>query len=116
MIANTEKLAKALKRMGTHEVRDLIALVDSGAMQLFAAGESCLFTQVVDFPRARVLELFLVVGELKDVNELERQASNFAASVNVDFIRTFGRPGWSKVLRKPKGWHKTAEVWQKDLH
>ena len=54
------QVEKALDRMGnTHSLPDILALIEDGAMQSFAMGPTWAITQILDFPRKRVLEIFM---------------------------------------------------------
>lgn len=106
-------LAKALKAGGdTHSLEDILSEIKSGHKQSFALGKTWVITQVLDFPRRRVLELFLVVGHGDDLPALEEQITEYARSIGADFIRTSGRPGWKKHA-KQMGWELSHVVYTK---
>lgn len=106
-------LEKGLKMGGdTHTLEDILDEIKSGHKQSFASGNTWAITQVLDFPRRRVLELFLVVGHGKDLSVLEEQITEYARSIGADFIRTSGRPGW-KTHAKKMGWELSHVVYTK---
>jgi hypothetical protein len=113
-----ERLARrALVRAGDlYSLEDIIVRLADGRMQQFVQGESWLVTQVVDYPRARVLEFFLVVGSGPDLVYLEDQAVYYAISIGATQIRAFGRPGWAKAyLPNRPEWRRTADVFTRDV-
>ena len=109
------KLARILRKMGTHNVEDLLDEVYNGKKQVFTCHDSVLFTQLVDFPRMRVLEFFVAVGSMADMLDLERQATEFAVSVGATRIRAFARPGWARSRIRHGAWSPSTTVWHKDL-
>ena len=53
-------LARALERMGAvYTVSDILAAIAEGRMQSFTDGDSWAITQVVDYPRARMLDVLV---------------------------------------------------------
>jgi len=109
------QVEKALDRMGnTHSLPDILALIEDGAMQSFAMGPTWAITQILDFPRKRVLEIFMVVGDFQDLEPLFQALEAYAKAHACDMIRAFGRPGWAKYSR-PRGWRDEAHVYIKDV-
>ena len=109
-----EQLQDALDQMGnTHSLEDIVGMIDTGAMQSFVNDDTWMVTQVVDFPRKRVLEIFLVVGELFATEKLFNEVDAFARAHGCDLIRAFGRHGWQKWA-KPRGWKNGAHVYYKE--
>lgn len=108
-------LKRALKAGGdTHTVDDILQEIIEGKKQSFAHGSTWAITQVLDFPRKRVLELFMVVGKGCELHLLEDQIIAYAKSINADFIRTYGRVGWRRRA-KEMGWKHTHSVFIKEL-
>jgi hypothetical protein len=90
-----KKLSRVLDRMGSvYLVQDILAAIAENRMQSFCVGNSWAITQVVDFPRAKVLQLVAYVGDLKDVDALHQKIIDFADEANVGLLSTYGRPGW----------------------
>jgi hypothetical protein len=100
-------LARALRAGGdTHTVEDILIEINAGKKQSFVHGSTWAITQVLDFPRKRVLELFMVVGKGCELALLEDRIVQFAKDIGADFIRTQGRTGWRKRA-KEMGWEHT---------
>lgn len=108
-------LRRALKAGGdTHTVEDILQEISGGKKQSFVHGSTWAITQVLDFPRKRVLELFMVVGKGCELSLLEEDIIKFAREIGADFIRTQGRPGWRKHA-KAMGWEHTHSVFVKRI-
>ena len=110
------KLARMLDAMGgLHTLNDILTAIAEGRMQSFVEGDSWIVTQVVSFPRAKVLEVFAAIGDLDDLRILHDRIIDFAAEIGAGVIRAYGRKGWlpDAVAR---GWKVKARyyVYQKD--
>ena len=89
------KLARVLDRMGgLYTLNDILTAIADGKMQSHVVNNSWAITQVVDFPRARQLQLLAYVGDLADVDALHAQILAYANEVNAGLIETHGRLGW----------------------
>ena len=89
------KLARVLDRMGSvYLVQDILAAIAENRMQSFCVGNTWAITQIVDFPRARQLQLVAYVGDLKDVDALHQKIIDFADENNCGLLSTHGRLGW----------------------
>lgn len=109
------QVERALEQMGgTHSLQDILAFLEDGTMQSFAVGPTWAVTQVLDFPRKRVLEIFMIVGDFQDLQELFDALETFAKAKACDIIRAYGRPGWSKHSR-PRGWRDDTRVYIKEV-
>lgn len=56
-------------------------------------------TEVITYPRMRVLSFFLVGGDLEEIlNEMEPKICEFGRAVRCTRVAQVGRPGWKKIL------------------
>ena len=111
------KLARVLDAMGAlFTLDDILTAIHEGRMQSHVVGNSWAITQIQDFPRARVLNLFAVVGDLPDIPELQRKVLGYADEVNAALVSAHGRRGWFPQA-EAYGWKlKTRNwLWQKEL-
>lgn len=113
--AMLRKMERALREGGgTHTLDDLLEEIRAGSKQSFVYGSTWAITQVLDFPRKRVLELFMVVGFGCELAILEEKIINFGKEIGADFIRTQGRRGWKNKARE-MGWKNTHNIFIKEL-
>ena len=113
--AMLKKMERALREGGgTHTLQDLLDEIHAGTKQSFARGSTWAITQVLDFPRKRVLELFMVVGIGCELALLEEDIVAYAHEIGADFIRTQGRRGW-KNKAKEMGWKHTHNIFIKEI-
>jgi hypothetical protein len=98
------KLAKALERAGAlYALPDILERIADGRMQSFTANNSWLVTQIGVYPRARVLEIIALVGDLADIDNLHEQLLAFARKIECEAIVAQGRYGWTQLAKK-HGW------------
>jgi hypothetical protein len=111
------KLARALDRMGgIYHVSDVLKAISEDRMQGFADGDSWAVTQVVDYPRARVMDVLAVVGDLGACRRLHDRILEYAARNDITFVQAYGRRGWMPDA-KSHGWRvkTTSFLYQKEL-
>lgn len=86
---------------GTHAWDDIVAGIRSGHMQLWPGPRGCLVTEIVAYPRKRVLNVFLGGGQLEQLVEMAADVEAWALAQGCDGATIAGRPGWQRVF---KGW------------
>lgn len=93
----------------THSVEDVIEAIRTGTMQTIFNENGVIITQILDYPRKRVMDVFMCVGELDAIKALEGELIAHAKKNKAHFGRAFVRPGlvehWTKM-----GWRKGATV------
>lgn len=108
-------IEKSLKWLdGTHCVEDLLAMVFNTKLQFWFNDEACIFTEVIDYPRARHVNLFLTCGKLKAARLLEPDIEEFARKINATRLIGPGRDGWSRVAGRGN-WRRKGVLMVKDL-
>lgn len=88
---------------GTHEFKDIVDGVLSGKMQLWAGDEGCAVTEIVVYPKRKVLNVFLAAGKMDQVLDFEDSAIEFAKANGCNAMSLAGRKGWARVHRD-RGW------------
>lgn len=105
----------ALERGGnTHSFDDIAAAVAAGTMQLWPAPRGCLVTEIVQFPRKRVLDVFLGGGELDQLADMHRDVIAWAKSQGCTEAIITGRRGWVRAFAG-HGWKEQATVLRKEF-
>ena len=111
-----EQVEKVLARMGgTHTLADILALIEKGDMQSFSDGDTWVVTQVLQLPRKRVLEVFMVIGTLEGMRAIEPAVMDFAKQLDVGLVRAFGRDGWKKEMKTYAGWKSGLRIFMKEV-
>jgi hypothetical protein len=89
------KLARLLDRMGgLWTVSDILGAIAEGRMQSFVEGDTWAITQIAQFPRARLLEILVVVGALDDCQRLLDRIFQYANDHDIGLVQAYGRRGW----------------------
>lgn len=92
-------LQSALDRAnGEYLLDDILEGVLDERLQLWTAPGFAGVTEVLNYPRRRVVLVHLCAGELDAIRAAEGQLTRFAQIVGADAIRILGRRGWAKAL------------------
>jgi hypothetical protein len=111
------KLARALDRMGgSYSVSDILSAIGAGKLQSFTEGDSWAITKVVDFPRVRMLEIMVALGDLKACRKLHDRILNYARDNDIGLVQAYGRRGWINDAAA-RGWKvkTTSYLYQREL-
>ena len=83
---------------GTHLFEDVVDSVKLGFMQLWSAPRGCAITEILTFPRKKVLHVFLAGGELDQVVDMVDSAKYWGKMQGCSSMTLAGRKGWVKAL------------------
>jgi len=111
------KLARALDRMGgVYTVSDILDALAAGKMQSFADGDSWAITQIVDYPRARMMDVLVALGDLRACRRLHDRILQYARDHDIAIVQAYGRRGWMGEARS-HGWkvRTTSYLYQREL-
>lgn len=110
-----EPVMKALERAGrTHSIQDVAQMILSGRAQFFGNEHGACITEFVTYPRRRVLNVWLAVGELEACLALQPEMEAFALANGATALSAVGRKGWERTLEK-HGWKTVGLVLAKEL-
>lgn len=93
---------------------DLIEQVGIGRCQLWMDDDSAVATELIIYPRKRVLNMFMVAGSLKAVMKWQPKIEEFAHQHRVDMWIASGSPGWQRIGRRD-GWRVNALTFVRHL-
>jgi hypothetical protein len=103
------RIERALAREGTHGWEDVRASLLKGNSRMFWNDHGVWITETVDTPRKRLLNVWIVAGELPGVMELQKDVQSHAAAMGCQSIVATARRGWKPVARA-FGWKEQAMV------
>jgi len=110
-----KRIEKALEIDGTHTWDDVQEMLIDGRCQIFWDEHGCWITEVLVTPRKRLLNVWIVAGELPEVMSLQEKVERFALTETCDQIIVKGaRFGW-KDIAKEYGWREHAVVLTHDV-
>lgn len=111
-----DHIQRALQTQVTHSIEDVERMVETGEAQLWQGQKSAAVTEIIQFPRIKVLHLWLCGGDLREITEdMLPKAERFARAEGCQRLTTAGRIGWDRVMKK-HGFTPIASVCAKDLH
>jgi hypothetical protein len=109
------RLKKALHYAGDyHTWEDVVAKLNSGQAQIFDVDEGCAVTEIIQLPRKRYLNCWLVGGRLPAVLDLVPAMERHGLANNCSDLMAFGRRGWERILPQ-RGWKITGSTFLKEL-
>ena len=92
------------KGSGTHTYESVAEEIIKGDSQLWTRNNSCLVTQVMQFPAKRRLHIFIGAGDMNDlIDMVEEELVPFAKANDCKEMSLVGRKGWKKALANT-GW------------
>lgn len=99
---------------GTHEYSDIVEAVLKGTMQLWPTPRGCAITEIVVYPRKKLLNVFLAAGELDQVTGGIEAVAAWAKSQGCQGMMMSGRRGWERILGK-LGWSRLHTVMAREV-
>lgn len=87
----------------THTIEDVEAGLVEGRYQFWPGERSACVTQIIDYPRKRVMSFWLVGGDIKELfSVIEPEARQWGESVGcLGFMAMpLDRPGWERMATK----------------
>lgn len=88
---------------GGHNFDDIALGVLSGRYRLWMRDNGCAVTEILEYPRRRVCNVFLAGGDMQVVKDLQAPCEEYARSQGCTALYLTGRSGWQRAL-KNDGW------------
>jgi N-acyl-L-homoserine lactone synthetase len=83
---------------GTHLFEDVVQMVVEGKAQAWVNNDSIAITEVVVYPRKKVLDGFIAAGKCKEIVEMMPSAIEWGRSIGCTGFTIAGRKGWTRIL------------------
>tara|TARA_B100000902_G_C27239277_1_gene879123 strand:- start:596 stop:985 length:390 start_codon:yes stop_codon:yes gene_type:complete len=99
---------------GTHDIIDIYEGLYKGTMQLWPAEKSCLVTEIINYPKKKVLNIFLGGGDLTEILSMHEDVIRWAKDQKCTALNMTGRFGWKKPLAK-HGWKPMHSSYVKEI-
>lgn len=90
----------------------MFAAIAEGAAQFWPGERSAGVTEIVDYPRATVLRIWLAGGDLDELREMHDAACDWGKTQGCHMVQILGRDGWARAL---DGYEKVHVVMGKKL-
>ena len=108
-------LEAALRYSGdTHEWEDVVQGLIDGRMQLWAGDKSAAVTEILVYPRKKVLHVFLAGGTMSQLIDMIDDVAQWGKTQGCTGMTLSGRNGWKRILSK-LGWDAKMVVMEKEI-
>ena len=113
--ANRKHIEAALEYSGgTHNFEDVEKAINEGNMQLWPASNSAAVTEIIQYARKKVCNVFLAGGDLDEITCRIDSLAEWAKSLGCDSMTLYGRTGWERVLDS-HGFKPVRVVWERAI-
>lgn len=99
----------------SHRYEDVAAMIAAGEAQFWPGPASVVVTEVIDFPRRRVLNVFLAGGSLLELDAMLPLILDWGRTQGCTAATFTGRRGWARTFLTKQGWQQTLVMFAKDL-
>ncbi len=100
---------------GTHTIEDVERQIAEGRLQFWPGMRCAVVTEIVEYPRLKALNFFLIGGELDELlTQMHPVIVEWAKALGCTRVASTGRKGWERVLR-PLGYGKTLSMMLKPI-
>ena len=94
----TEKISKMLEFEEIYSISDIKDRLRTRQAQCFSDGDSIAITSVSNYPKKRILNLWMVTGNLGTIFNGENFLFEWARERGCQEVQLMGRKGWKKIL------------------
>jgi hypothetical protein len=109
-------ISEALAYSGdTHDPEDVWAGIAEGRFQLWPGNDSVVVTEMLQYPKRRVLHVFLAAGNLPELKQMYPVIERWARELGCSRVSLAGRPGWERTFLREEGWTPRWSVMAKEI-
>lgn len=83
---------------GTHTLDDIRAGIEKGRFALIALERSAFVVEIIEYPQAMALHIFLAGGDLEELKGFNSRMDEMARRLGCSRITIAGRKGFARVL------------------
>lgn len=111
-----EDLQKALDLGGeAYTIQDIEDMIATGKAQMWPGETSIIITEIINYPRAKHLHLFLAGGNLDELESMLPEIIEWGKTQNCDRVSLSGRRGWERSFLREMGFKPTLVIMEKEL-
>lgn len=100
---------------GTHTADDVLQQISTGELQLWPGQDSVVITQIITYPRKKVLHIFLAGGNQKELKEMDPYVVQWAKDQGCTALTFTGRLGWARSEMRDIGFELTHVMMSKEI-
>ena len=98
---------------GSHSFEDICELVVKGGLQFWPGPNSVIITEIIEYPKFRVLNFFLAGGNLSELEVMYPAVEAWGQAQGCSRAVFTGRKGWERTFLARKDWLPTLVVYEK---
>jgi hypothetical protein len=100
---------------GTFNIIDVADGIALSNMQFWPDESSAAISQIIEYPRKKVLHIFLLGGDMDGAKGIEKKLVAWGRSQRCRAITLTGRLGWSKSFLKDIGYQSSSISMSKEI-
>ena len=100
---------------GTHTAEDVLEQISTGELQLWPGQDSVVITQIITYPRKKVLHIFLAGGNQKELKGMDPYVVQWAKDQGCTALTFTGRLGWARSEMRDIGFELTHVMMSKEI-
>lgn len=101
---------------GTHTFDDVRDQVQAGRLKFWAGPQSVVITEIIQYPRKRILNFFLAGGNMAELQAMYPHLIEWGRAQGCSGAVITGRRGWARsFLTRNEGWNETLVVLEREL-
>jgi hypothetical protein len=89
---------------GTHTFADIEQAIAAGTLQFWPGSHSAIVTEILTFPRQKVLHVFLAGGALPELEAMMLPLREWAREQGCTRATLIGRKGWERTFLARHDW------------
>lgn len=89
---------------GTFDITNVFEDIMNGHAQFWPGEKSAVVTQIVTYPKKKVLHYFLAGGDIEELKSMEPGIIEWAKSQGCEAVTLTGRPGWTRSFLNGLGY------------
>ena len=100
----------------SHTFDDIRDMVESGRLQFWPGDKSVIISEIIEYPRYKVLHFFLAGGgSLAELQRMTPLIEEWGHTQGCRKASLTGRKGWERTFILRDGWRHTLSVFEKSL-
>lgn len=99
----------------TFSIEDIFEDMAAGNLQIWPGEKAVIVTQIVQYPRKKIIHCFLAGGDIVELETLHEQVVEWGRSQGCSAVTLTGRPGWTRSFLSDIGYRNTQVQMIKDI-
>ena len=111
-----DNIQKALNFGGNvYTIEDVEELIATGKAQVWPGQDSVIVTEIISYPQAKHLHLFLAGGNLDELEAMLPEILDWGREQGCTRASLSGRRGWERSFLRDQGWKPNLVIMEKEI-